>query len=146
MPRVSVVMPAHNAAPFLPAALSSVQAQTFTDWEVVAVDDGSSDETWSILENAGPRVRALRTPQSEGPAAARNRATVCSATAGLPGTAYAISPSALAASTSVSTISAYTASRFDAADHLRLQQVVVELAKRGCYVLVSNSTAAEIGV
>ncbi|HJS95798.1 MAG TPA: glycosyltransferase family A protein [Solirubrobacteraceae bacterium] len=74
MPRVSVVIPAHNAAPFLPAALSSVAAQTFTDWEVVAVDDGSSDETWSILESAGPRVRAFRTLQSEGPAAARNRA------------------------------------------------------------------------
>jgi glycosyltransferase involved in cell wall biosynthesis len=67
-------MPAHNAAPFLPAAISSVQAQTFTDWEVVAVDDGSTDETWSILESAGPRVRALRSPQPEGPAAARNRA------------------------------------------------------------------------
>ncbi len=74
MPRVSVVIPAHNAAPFLPAALESVRAQTFTDWEVVAVDDGSSDETWSILESAGPRVRGLRNPQAAGPAAARNRA------------------------------------------------------------------------
>ena len=40
---------------------------------------------------------------------------------------------------------AYTSPRFDAADHVRLQQVVVTLARRGCYVLVSNSTAAEIG-
>lgn len=47
--------------------------------------------------------------------------------------------------TPTASFTAYTASRFDAADHLRLQQVVVELAKRGCYVLVSNSTAAEIG-
>jgi len=39
----------------------------------------------------------------------------------------------------------YTSPRFDAADHVRLQQVVVELATRGCAVLVSNSTAAEIG-
>ena len=74
MPLVSVVIAAHDAAPFLPAALESVRAQTFTDWEVVAVDDGSSDETWSILEDAGPRVRALRNPQAAGPAAARNRA------------------------------------------------------------------------
>jgi DNA adenine methylase len=39
----------------------------------------------------------------------------------------------------------YTSPRFDAADHLRLQQVVVELARRGCFVLVSNSTADAIG-
>jgi glycosyltransferase involved in cell wall biosynthesis len=74
MPRISVVIPAHNAAPFLPAALDSVAAQTFTDWEIVAVDDGSSDETSSILESAGPRVRALRNTEPAGPAAARNRA------------------------------------------------------------------------
>jgi GT2 family glycosyltransferase len=74
MPRVSVVIPAHNAATFLSAALDSVEAQTFTDWEVVAVDDGSGDDTWSILERAGPPVRAFRNPQPAGPAAARNRA------------------------------------------------------------------------
>ena len=74
MPRVSVVIPAHNAAACLPAALDSVRAQTFTDWEVVAVDDGSSDDTWSVLESAGLRVRAFRNPQPAGPAAARNRA------------------------------------------------------------------------
>ena len=39
----------------------------------------------------------------------------------------------------------YTAPGFDAADHVRLQEAVVLLARRGCYVLVSNSTAAEIG-
>ncbi|HZT76344.1 MAG TPA: Dam family site-specific DNA-(adenine-N6)-methyltransferase [Vicinamibacterales bacterium] len=39
----------------------------------------------------------------------------------------------------------YTSPRFDAADQVRLQRVVVELARRGCDVLVSNSTAAEIG-
>lgn len=74
MPRVSVIIPAHNAAAFLPAALGSVRAQTFTDWEVVAVDDGSSDDTWSVLQGAGPRVRALRNAGATGPAGARNRA------------------------------------------------------------------------
>lgn len=39
----------------------------------------------------------------------------------------------------------YTASRFDASDHVRLQRLVVDLARRGCHVLVSNSTAAAIG-
>jgi teichuronic acid biosynthesis glycosyltransferase TuaG len=74
MPRVSVIIPAHDAAPALAETLASVSAQSFDDWEIVAVDDGSRDETWSILENAGPRVRALRNPTALGPAAARNRA------------------------------------------------------------------------
>ena len=74
MPRVSVIIPAHDAGEFLPETLRSVDDQTFVDWEVVAVDDGSTDDTWSILESAGPRVRALRNPVPTGPAAARNRA------------------------------------------------------------------------
>jgi teichuronic acid biosynthesis glycosyltransferase TuaG len=74
LPRVSVIIPAHDAATFLPDALRSVQHQTFTDWEVVAVDDGSRDKTWSILESAGPRVLALRNEVAVGPAAARNHA------------------------------------------------------------------------
>lgn len=74
MPRVSVIIPAHNAAEFLPSALESVEQQTFSDWEIVAVDDGSSDGTWAILERAGDRVRAFRNDSSVGPAGARNRA------------------------------------------------------------------------
>jgi glycosyltransferase involved in cell wall biosynthesis len=74
MPRVSVIIPAHDSAAFLPAALRSVETQTYADWEVVAVDDGSRDETWSILDSAGPQVRALQNQTAAGPAAARNRA------------------------------------------------------------------------
>src|SRR5581483_8320611 len=47
--------------------------------------------------------------------------------------------------TKTSNFTSYTAARFDADDHARLQAVVVDLAKGGCYVLVSNSTADEIG-
>jgi DNA adenine methylase len=47
--------------------------------------------------------------------------------------------------TTTANFTAYTASGFDARDHVRLQETVVALAKRGCYVLVSNSTAATIG-
>ena len=54
MPRVSVIIPAHNAARYLAETLASVHAQTYGDWEIVAVDDGSSDDTWSLLESAGP--------------------------------------------------------------------------------------------
>ncbi|HUA69634.1 MAG TPA: glycosyltransferase family 2 protein [Solirubrobacteraceae bacterium] len=74
MPRVSVIIPAHNAAAFLREALQSVRDQTFSDWEVIAVDDGSADATWSILEAGGSRVRAFRNASATGPAAARNRA------------------------------------------------------------------------
>lgn len=74
MPRVSVIIPAHDAAAYLPETLASVAAQTYSDWEVVAVDDGSTDDTGEILQTAGPRVRALHSPDAQGPAAARNRA------------------------------------------------------------------------
>ncbi len=74
MPRVSVIIPAHNAAPFIEETLDSVRAQTFGDWEVVVVDDGSSDRTWELLQAAGPRVRSFRREQAGGPAVARNLA------------------------------------------------------------------------
>ncbi|HWD40324.1 MAG TPA: glycosyltransferase [Fimbriimonas sp.] len=56
--RVSVLIPSYNHARFLPSALGSVEAQTFKDWEIVAVDDGSSDDSPAMLRNAaGPRIR-----------------------------------------------------------------------------------------
>jgi glycosyltransferase involved in cell wall biosynthesis len=54
MPRVSVIIPAYNASAFLKAALDSVLRQTYTDWEVVLVDDGSTDNTRAIAEAAAP--------------------------------------------------------------------------------------------
>ncbi len=74
MPLVSVIVPAHNAAPFIEQTIESVRRQTCADWEVIAVDDGSSDETWEVLRNAGPRVRCFRREQAGGPAVARNLA------------------------------------------------------------------------
>ena len=74
MPRVSVIIPAHNAAPFIEETLASVRAQTYGDWEVVVADDGSSDGTWELLEAAGPGVRSFRRDSAGGPAVARNLA------------------------------------------------------------------------
>jgi len=63
-PAVSILMPVRNEERYLRQALSSIQAQTFTDWELVAVDDGSSDATASILATTGDsRVRLLTSPE-----------------------------------------------------------------------------------
>jgi peptidoglycan/xylan/chitin deacetylase (PgdA/CDA1 family) len=71
---VSVVMPAHNAAETIRESLESVLAQTCPQWEVVAVDDGSSDSTAAVVEDIAarePRVRLVRRERG-GVSAARN--------------------------------------------------------------------------
>ena len=63
-PSVSILMPVRNEERYLPAALESIRRQTLQDWELVAVDDGSTDSTPAILQAASssdPRVRVLRT-------------------------------------------------------------------------------------
>lgn len=60
-PKVTVLMPALNAEAFLPETLESVWAQTFSDFELLAVDDGSTDRTPEILAACrDPRLRVLR--------------------------------------------------------------------------------------
>ena len=73
-PRFSVVMPAFDAAASIGRAVQSVMAQTLGDWELIVVDDGSSDGTAKLVEGVrDSRVRLLRQPHSGLPAAARNR-------------------------------------------------------------------------
>ena len=50
MPSVSVVMSVHNGFPFLSDAVASILGQTFGDFEVVIVDDGSTDNTSQLIE------------------------------------------------------------------------------------------------
>jgi teichuronic acid biosynthesis glycosyltransferase TuaG len=69
-----VIVPAHNAAPYLPEAIASVQLQTFQDWELVVVDDGSSDDTWRLLQAYDPPVHSFHRASPGGPALARNHA------------------------------------------------------------------------
>ena len=72
MTRVSVVVPAYNAARHIGGAVSSALAQTLDDVEVVVVDDGSTDATAAIAAAHGERVRVVSQPHA-GVAAARNR-------------------------------------------------------------------------
>ncbi len=75
-PAVSVIMPAYNAMAYLQEAISSVVDQTFQDWELVVVDDASSDETPRILQTLAsqePRLVVDRLPRNCGVGYCRNR-------------------------------------------------------------------------
>jgi glycosyltransferase involved in cell wall biosynthesis len=73
-PLVSIVVPAFNAAAFLEEAIESVRAQDWRNWELIIVDDGSTDETAAIIARQDDsRVRALSQSNS-GVSAARNAA------------------------------------------------------------------------
>lgn len=67
VPRVSVVVPAYNAMPYLPETLDSVLAQSLRDMEVIVVDNGSSDGTRpDVNQLRDPRLRLLRLPENKG--------------------------------------------------------------------------------
>jgi glycosyltransferase involved in cell wall biosynthesis len=73
-PRVTVIVPAHNYGHYLPHALDSVVAQTFTNWECLIVDDGSTDDTTAVARryaDGDDRFRTIR-QENRGPSAARN--------------------------------------------------------------------------
>lgn len=72
MPVVSVIIPVYNAARWIDHALRSVFAQTYTDFEVIVVDDGSTDAIEDALRPWRDRIVFTRQPNG-GPAAARNR-------------------------------------------------------------------------
>ena len=73
MPLVSVVIPTYNRAAFLAEAVHSVLAQTFADFELIVVDDGSIDRTRAWVEGiADPRIKLIPLPHSGSPARTRN--------------------------------------------------------------------------
>jgi glycosyltransferase involved in cell wall biosynthesis len=71
-PRVTIVIPAYNRAGVIGEAIASALNQTYTDLEVVVVDDGSTDDTRAVVAGYGERVRYVYQGNA-GPAAARNR-------------------------------------------------------------------------
>jgi len=72
-PRIAVVLPVYNGERYLAEAIQSVLKQTFTDFELVVIDDGSTDGTAEILEGfRDPRLRVIRFPQNRGLVTALN--------------------------------------------------------------------------
>jgi glycosyltransferase involved in cell wall biosynthesis len=70
-PLVSIVIPAYNCAEFINEALQSIYRQTYSHWEIIVVDDGSTDATSSILALHRKRIRYFA-QENKGTAAARN--------------------------------------------------------------------------
>ena len=75
MPLVSIIVPVYNTAPYLRACLDSILSQTFTDFEILLVDDGSTDGSGEICdEYAGKDLRVIVFHQENGGVgSARNR-------------------------------------------------------------------------
>lgn len=71
MALISVIIPTYNRAPLVKEAVDSVMAQTFKEWELVVVDDGSTDGTGALLEPYGLRLRYIWSGH-RGVSAARN--------------------------------------------------------------------------
>jgi len=71
MPCVSIVIPTYNCARYILAAIQSVFTQTFDDYEIIVVDDGSTDDTREVLQAWSSRLRYIY-QQNRGQAAARN--------------------------------------------------------------------------
>ena len=70
-PVISVIVPAYNAMPYLPKLIESLKLQTFNNWEMVCVDDCSTDGTWEYLQQVSAtdaRIRIHQLPRNSGSA------------------------------------------------------------------------------
>jgi teichuronic acid biosynthesis glycosyltransferase TuaG len=76
-PRVSVITPTYNTSRFVRETIASVRRQTFSEWEMVIVDDCSTDATYEVVDAEAkrePRIRHARMPVNSGSGLTRNRA------------------------------------------------------------------------
>ena len=77
MPIVSVIIPAYNAERTILATLESVQKQTFSDIELIVIDDGSTDQTVKLVETLQDSRVKIFSYQNSGVSVARNRGIQC---------------------------------------------------------------------
>ncbi|MCO6383013.1 glycosyltransferase family 2 protein [Oceanicola sp. 502str15] len=85
MPAISIVIPCYNAEATILATLESLLRQSFTDWEAICIDDGSTDATMTLVRSAAwqnPRIRLVAN-LGKGPSVARNAGALRHATAPL---------------------------------------------------------------
>jgi len=74
---VSIIIPLHNGEQFIAQTIESVQVQTYSDWEMIIVDDCSTDKSIEVVKNymkKENRIQLIMLEQNSGPAIARNRA------------------------------------------------------------------------
>ena len=76
MPQVTVILPTWNRAKWLRTSIESVLSQTFHDFELIVVDDSSTDSTGKILESYSRKIRTILLHENLGVSAARNTAIV----------------------------------------------------------------------
>jgi glycosyltransferase involved in cell wall biosynthesis len=79
-PAVSIILPTYNRAHLLPRALRSIRAQTYTDWELIVVDDGSTDHTRDFIAEAAagmPQPLRYKFQENRGAYGARNTGLDC---------------------------------------------------------------------
>lgn len=77
MGKVSIIMPAYNCAKYITESIASVTAQTYTNWELLIVDDASTDNTQQVVEELAKkdsRIKYIRLEKNSGAAVARNTA------------------------------------------------------------------------
>lgn len=77
---ISILMPIYNGSKYLPESIGSIIAQTFTNWELIALDDGSSDNSYEILKQLAqkePRIRIYYKENDPTGNVARNIALMC---------------------------------------------------------------------
>lgn len=75
--QISIVVPVYQAADYIVQTLAMVRAQTYTDWELIMVEDASKDDSAAVIEeylrtHADPRIRLIRQKENGGAARARN--------------------------------------------------------------------------
>ncbi len=75
MPTISVIIPTYNGARYIRQAIDSVLAQSYSDYEIIVVDDGSTDNTAEILWPYGDRITYLYQSNQKLPTARNNGIT-----------------------------------------------------------------------